>query len=467
MSELELFNTLTRTKSRFESLEPGRVRIYSCGPTVYSRQHLGNMRPYLVADLLSRTLAYAGYEVRQVINITDVGHLTSDADFGDDKVEKAAREQGLDAWEIAEKWARVFKEDLEKLRVARPAVWCKATDHIPEQVEMIETLEKKGFTYRTSDGIYFDTSKDPNYGELARIDLEAQRSSERIGGSDEKRNPVDFALWKFSPSEGPRRQMEWDSPWGRGFPGWHIECSAMSSKYLGVPFDIHTGGVDHIAVHHPNEIAQSENVFDVRPWVRWWMHEEWLMFEGEKIAKSTGGVVSLSDLEAAGIDPLAFRMFFLSAHYRQQQTYSDEAIRGSSNAYQRLVRHAIELRQATDSRGADATDGFRARFRDALYDDLNAPQALAVLWEAVRSPELGSVEKWALVRDFDRVLGLGLEEARLDVPDLDARVEELIREREAARAAKDFARADEIRAELRAQGIILEDGPEGTSWRRA
>jgi cysteinyl-tRNA synthetase len=467
MSELELYNTLTRTKSRFEPLEPGRVRIYSCGPTVYSRQHLGNMRPYLVADLLRRTLEYAGFEVLHVINITDVGHLTDDADYGDDKVEKAARDQGLSAWDIAEKWAQVFKEDLRKLKVEPPAVWCKATEHIPDQIEMIETLEAKGFTYRTSDGLYFDTSKDPSYGELARVDLQAQRSGERITKAGEKRNPADFALWKFSSSEGPRRQMEWESPWGTGFPGWHIECSAMSSKYLGVPFDIHTGGVDHIPVHHPNEIAQSENVFDVRPWVRWWLHEEWLLFEGRKIAKSTGGILSLSDLEEDGIDPLAYRLLFLQAHYRQQQTYSDEAIQRASASYQRLVRHAIELRGATDRRGAGAADDFRARFRAAIYDDLNAPRALAVLWEMVRSPELGGVERWGLIREFDRVLGLELEEARLDVPDLDARVEALIRERTEARAAREFARADEIRDELLAEGIVLEDGPEGTSWRRA
>jgi cysteinyl-tRNA synthetase len=466
VSDLELYNTLIRAKSRFEPLAPGRVRLYSCGPTVYSRQHLGNMRAYLFSDLLRRTLEYAGYAVRQVINITDVGHLTDNADLGDDKMEVAARDQGLSAWDLAERWSRIFQEDLEKLNVEPPAVWCRATEHIPEQIEMIEKLERKGFTYRTADGVYFDTSKDPNYGELPRIDLEAQRSGARIVQAAEKRNPADFALWKLSPDEGPRRQMEWESPWGRGFPGWHIECSAMSSKYLGVPFDIHTGGVDHIPVHHPNEIAQSENAFEVRPWVRWWMHGEWLLFEGEKISKSTGGVLSLTDLEEDGIEPLAFRMFFLSAHYRQQQTFSDEAIRGAQAAYRRLVRHALQLREAADSAGAEVRAGFQERFRDAIFDDLNAPQALAVLWEALRSPDLGGVEKWGLLRDFDRVLGLDLERARLDAPDLDARVEGLIREREEARAARDFARADEIREALRAEGIVLEDGARGTTWRR-
>jgi cysteinyl-tRNA synthetase len=468
VSELRLYNSLTRGKDVFEPLEPGHVRLYSCGPTVYSRQHLGNMRPYLFSDLLRRTLEYAGYEVRQVINITDVGHLTDDADLGADKVEQAAREQGLSAWDVAEKWTRIFKQDLEKLNCKPPAVWCKATEHVAEQIEMVKVLEQRGFTYRTSDGIYFDTAKDPHYGELAQVDLDALRSGERITGADEKRNRPDFALWKFSPSEGPRRQMEWDSPWGVGFPGWHVECSAMSSKYLGVPFDIHTGGVDHLPVHHPNEIAQSENAFDVRPWVRYWMHEEWLMFDGEKISKSTGGTVSLDDLEADGIEPLAFRLFFLSAHYRQQQGFSDDAIRGAQAAYRRLVRHAVELRETSDRSGATAeVEALRDRFRAAVYDDLNAPQALAVLWDAVRSAALGGAEKWELVAEFDRVLGLDLAEARLDVPDIDERIEGLIREREQARAAKDYARADEIRVQLREEGIVLEDGPGGTTWRRA
>jgi cysteinyl-tRNA synthetase len=464
---MELYNTLTRRKERFEPLKPGTVGIYTCGPTVYSHQHLGNMRPYLFADLLKRNLLYHGFQVRHVMNITDVGHLTDDADLGEDKMEVAARREGLSALEVAEKWTGVFKQDLEKLTILEPDVWCKATEHIPQQIEMVRTLEAKGFTYRTSDGIYFDTSKDPHYGELARIDVRAQQLGERIAGAQEKRNPADFALWKFSSSEGPRRQMEWESPWGVGFPGWHVECSAMSSEYLGVPFDIHTGGVDHIPVHHPNEIAQSENTFDVRPWVRYWLHEEWLMFEGEKISKSTGGVVTLSDLESVGVEPLAFRLFFLTAHYRQQQTFSDSAIQGAQTAYRRLVRHAVELRQADDRNGAEAAAGYRNRFDQAMNDDLNAPQALAVLWEVIRSTELGGVEKWELVCSFDRVLGLDLENAELPEVELDERIEALIRERVEARRARNFARADEIRDELLGQGIVLEDTKEGTHWRRA
>jgi cysteinyl-tRNA synthetase len=470
MSSFWLYNTLTRRKERFEPLDGSPVRIYSCGPTVYSQQHLGNLRAYLFADLLKRGLVFNGHTVCHVINITDVGHLTDDADAGEDKMEVAARKQGVSAWDIADKWTRVFKRDLEALNVIAPDVWCRATDHIPEQIEMVKTLEEKGFSYRTGDGIYFDTSKDGNYGELARLDIEAQQAQERVEGSIEKRNPADFALWKFSPADseaGGHRQMEWESPWGRGFPGWHIECSAMSSKYLGDTFDIHTGGIDHIPVHHTNEIAQAENALGVRPWVRFWMHGAWLMFEAGKMAKSKGNIVTLEALEARGIHPLAFRYFVLGAHYRQQLSFTDEAIEGAQNAYLRLVRHAEELRAASDSAGADGLEVLRSRFREVINDDLNAPQALALVWEVVRTSDLGGVEKWTLLSEFDRVLGLGLAEARIEAPELDARIEALIREREEARARRDFARSDEIRSQLKAEGIVLEDSPDGTRWRRA
>jgi cysteinyl-tRNA synthetase len=467
VSELRLYNTLTRRKERFEPLDGKLARVYSCGPTVYARQHLGNLRAYLFADLLKRVLRYNGYGVRHVINITDVGHLTDDADLGEDKMEVAARKEGLSAWEIAEKWTSVFKQDLEKLNISPPDVWCKATDHIPEQIQLVQSLEQKGFTYRIDDGIYFDTSKDAHYGELARVNLEAQQAQERIEGVSAKRSPADFALWKLSSREGARRQMEWDSPWGRGFPGWHLECSAMSSKYLGTPFDIHTGGVDHIPVHHTNEIAQAENALEVRPWVRFWMHGAWLMFERGKMAKSKGTVVSLDGLEAQGIEPLGYRFFVLGAHYRQQLNFTDEALERAQTAYARLVRHAVELRQAEESTDAGQVGDFRARFRDAINDDLNAPQALALVWEVVRSPALGGAEKWALLSEFDEVLGLGLSEARIELPELDARVEGLIREREAARLARDFERADQIRSQLVAEGVILEDTAQGTRWRRA
>jgi cysteinyl-tRNA synthetase len=468
VSELRLYDTMTRAKQPLAPLEPPTVRIYSCGPTVYSRQHLGNLRTYLFPDLLNRTLRFFGFGVRHVINITDVGHLQSDADSGDDKMEKAAREQKLSAYDVADKWTRVFRDDLAKLHFREPDLWCKATDHIPEQIEMIRALEAKGFTYPTSDGVYFDTSKDPHYGELARIDLAAQETSGRIEGEREKRNASDFALWKLSPKDGPRRQMEWDSPWGRGFPGWHIECSAMSTKYLGKTFDIHTGGADHIPVHHPNEIAQSENALEVRPWVRIWMHTGWLMFDGEKISKSTGGsVLNLDEMIAKGFEPLVFRYFALGAHYRQQLTFSDEALRGAQQSLRRLLRHAAELRDDATSRGAREAAALRERFRAALADDLNAPRALAVVWEAVRSEALGGREKYALLCEWDTVLGLGLAEAREAAAEADPEVDALVAERDRARAAKNWKRADEIRDTLKARGITIVDSPQGSRWTRA
>jgi cysteinyl-tRNA synthetase len=470
LSALRLYDTLAREKRRFEPLDPAKVRIYSCGPTVYSHQHLGNMRAYLFADLLKRALLWFGHPVFHVINITDVGHLTDDADAGEDKMERAARQSGESIWDVAERWTRIFKRDLERLHVLPPDVWCKATDHIAEQIEMIRQLETKGFTYRTGDGIYFDTAKDPGYGQLARLHLEQQESQERVEGADQKRNRADFALWKLSPPDGPRRQMEWPSPWGSGFPGWHIECSAMSTKYLGQQFDIHTGGVDHIPVHHTNEIAQSENALGVRPWVRFWMHGGWLMFEGDKMSKSRGSVRTLDDLDADGIEPEAFRLFLLGSHYRQQTSFGDEALRGAQNAWRRLTRRVAELREgppgASDPAAADT---FRQRFRAALADDLNAPQALAVVWELVRADAPGAAEKLALLESFDRVLGLELVAAASASaePEGDARIDALVAEREAARKARDFKRADAIREQLRAEGIALEDGPQGPRWRRA
>ncbi len=464
MSRLRFYNALARDKQDFEPLEPGSVRIYSCGPTVYSRQHIGNMRPYVFADVLKRTLRWFGYHVKHVINITDVGHLAGDTDSGADKIEAVARKEGASIWEIAERWTRVFQTDIERLNVLPPDVWCKATDHIPEQVALIQALEAKGFTYQIADGVYFDTSKDPSYPQLGGLDLTDEQTQERIRTAGLKRNPADFALWKQSrPDE--QRQMEWDSPWGTGFPGWHIECSAMSSKYLGEQFDIHTGGMDHLPVHHPNEIAQSENAFGVRPWVRFWMHNGWLMAGGAKISKSSGGLLDLDELIAEGIDPLAFRFFFLGAVYRQQMNFTLHAVQQAQVAYRRLLHHALEYREAADD-GVEPPAECRERFHTALADDLNTPQALAVVWELVRS-KLGAAQKWALLSDFDQVLGLDLGSADLAPPQVDERIEELVRERVAARAARDFARADQIRDELLAEGIVLEDGAEGTRWRRA
>ena len=473
MTELRFFNALGRSKQVFESLtpKPGPVRIYSCGPTVYSRQHLGNMRPYVFADVLKRTLRLFGYQVKHVINITDVGHLTDNADCGDDKMELAASKSGESVWDIARRYTELFQQDLQKLGVEPPDVWSRATDHIPEQIAMIETLARDGYAYRLGDGIYFDTSRTPHYGELTGGDRSAQEQQERIC-ADEKRNPADFALWKLVSPSAAKRQMEWDSPWGRGFPGWHIECSAMAAKYLGVPFDIHTGGIDHIPVHHTNEIVQTESATGVRPCVRYWMHNGWLMIDGEKISKSKGHTANLDDLIERKIEPLAFRYFLLSASYRQQMNFNAESIAGAQSAYRKLVRHAADPVENAYSLGEEAVDPYRMRFESAMGDDLNTPQALAVVWEMVRSTGLSGVNKRALLHEFDSVLGLGLRDAgAVSVVTADpdaARIDALVAERDAARKAKNFARSDAIRDQLKSEGIVLEDVKGGgTRWHRA
>ena len=467
MSPLVLYNTRTREKEAFTPLEPGRVRMYSCGPTVYSAQHIGNLRPYLFADLLRRTLEAEGLEVTHVINITDVGHLTDDADAGEDKMEVAAKKSGRRAEEIAAEYEAQWKRDCARVGCLVPHHTPRASEHVPQQIRMAQVLEEKGFTYRIEDGLYFDVAKFPRYEELARLDLEGQQGGARIGDVEGKRNPQDFALWKFA-AEGVKRQQEWDSPWGRGFPGWHLECSAMSVEYLGETFDIHTGGVDHIPVHHSNEIAQSEGALGVHPWVKVWMHEEFLDFRGEKMSKSKGNVYVLDDLVEQGIEPLAYRYFFLQAHYRQQQTFTDEALAAANTGYDRLVAIAAGLREEAGEPDTAAMEAPRARFRDALRDDLNAPRAMAVVWEVARSDALSPATRWALLAEFDRVLGLDLAHAtpRAAQQESDPRIDAMVKARDEARAAKDWAEADRLRDELTAEGILLEDGPEGTRWRR-
>ncbi len=467
MGGLALYNTRARRKERFEPLEPGHVRMYTCGPTVYGVQHIGNLRSQLAADLLKRVFLSEGYRVSHVINVTDVGHLTSNADVGDDKIERAAAEAGRTAAEIAERYTALWLRDREQVGCLPPEVLCRATEHIADQIALAQRLEEKGYTYRLDDGIYFDTSKFPRYAELGRLDLEGQAGGARIADVPGKRNPADFALWKF-PAPGVVRQQEWDSPWGRGFPGWHLECSAMSSRYLGRTFDVHTGGADLIRVHHTNEVAQSEGAYDVHPWVRFWLHNEFLDFRGEKMSKSTGNIWALEDLVAAGCPPLAYRYFFLQAHYRQQQTFTEEAIEAAATGYDRLLGLAAELRQAAGDAEEAALEPARQRFRQAIHDDLNAPRALAVAWEIARDDALPAAGRWALLRDFDAVLCLDLAEAlpRARQQQSDPRIDALVAQREDARRRRDFAESDRIRAALRDQGILVEDTPDGPRWRR-
>jgi cysteinyl-tRNA synthetase len=465
---LHLFNTRTRRKERFEPIEPGHARVYSCGPTVYSKQHLGNMRPYLFADLLKRALLHEGLRVTHVVNLTDVGHLTQDdVDQGEDKMEKAARESGRRAEEIAQEYAAQYRADLDRLNVLRPEVVCKATDHIAEQIAMIEELERRGVTYRIDDGVYFDVSKFPRYADLAKLDMTRQTRADRTEAVAGKRNPQDFALWKIAPAD-TQRQQEWDSPWGRGFPGWHIECSAMATKYLGEQFDIHTGGVEHLPVHHTNEVAQSETALGVSPWVNVWMHEDWILFEGGKMSKSLGNVWCLDDLVEQGVLPLSYRYFFLQAHYRKQQHFNADAIQAADRGYRRLVQAVAALPAVESGAVSDAARAKQTEFWAAALDDLNAPRALGVLQEMLRDPALAGVDKRGLVAEFDAWLGLDLLDARLPEREAesDPEIDALVAEREAARAARNWARADEIRDELAARGVALEDTPDGPRWKR-
>ena len=469
MKTVRLYDSLSRSIRVFTPLGTGPVGIYSCGPTVYARQHLGNLRPYVFADLLRRTLESAGYAVRHVINITDVGHLTSDADDGGDKVELAAARARTSALVITEHFTQLFQTDLQRMNTRPPEHWARASEHVPEQIALIEQLARRGFTYITSDGLYFDTARAPHYGELSGLRASARHSRVRVNSG--KRNAADFALWKFSPAAGPRRQLEWPSPWGIGFPGWHIECSAMASKYLGAQFEIHTGGVDHVAVHHSNEIVQSEHALGVRPWVQYWMHGAWLTLDGAKIAKSAGNAPDLDDLIAAGVSASAYRYYLMTAHYRAPLDLSLEGLHAASTAFARLTAFVLRQRDDTatpfDASSRAASDEWRALFFAALYDDLDAPRALSVLWSIFADTSLAPALRAELIAQLGDVIGLRLVSEDTQTTQLALEIAGLVEERERARAARDFARADELRHELLARGVVIEDSPNGPVTRRA
>jgi len=454
---LRLFDTYTREVREFKPLNANQVGLYTCGPTVYDFAHLGNLRTYLFEDILRRVLECNGYPVKHVMNITDVGHLVSDADTGEDKMEKGARRTGKSAWQIAEEYTRVFQEDLQHLNILPPTIWCRATDHIREQIDTIRCIEAKGFTYRTSDGIYFDTSKLPDYGYLARLDIAGLQAGSRVEVG-EKRNPTDFALWKFSPA-GQQRQMEWDSPWGIGFPGWHIECSAMSEKYLGPFFDIHCGGEDHIPVHHTNEIAQTEACHGTRL-ANFWMHGYFLQLEDAKMAKSTGEFLRVQTLIDRGIDPLAYRMLCLGAHYRTKLNFTWESLEGAATALQRLrtTMHEWEASGVID-------ENYRRRFLEQINDDLNMPRALAVTWELVKS-EVPSAAKKATLFEFDRVLGLRLADWQPKQETVSNEIMMLVEQRRLARSEKRWKDSDALRDQIKAAGWEIEDTPQGPKLRR-
>jgi cysteinyl-tRNA synthetase len=449
---LHLYDNFTRTLRRFEPLEPGReIGMYTCGPTVYDYQHIGNFRTFLFEDVLKRVLEWNGYRVRHVMNITDVGHLTSDADTGEDKMEKGSRRTGKTAWEIARMYTDAFLADMERLNLEDATILCRATDHIAEQIAFIADLERKGFAYRTSDGLYFDSSLQPDYGHLARLDIAGLEAGRRVDVG-EKRHPTDFALWKFSPP-GEKRQMEWDSPWGKGFPGWHIECSAMAQKYLGDYFDIHCGGEDHIPVHHTNEIAQTEARCGTRL-ANFWLHGYFLLANDAKMAKSTGEFLRVESLTDCGYDPLAYRYLCLTAHYRGQLNFTWDALDAAATALDRMRHGVYASREAEPAAAPDAA--LVERFTAEVNDDLNLPRALAVAWEVLRGDLPPAVKRATLVV-FDRVFGLGLATWEPKVEVVPAAVEALAEARAAARAARNWAEADRLRGELLTAGWEMED----------
>ncbi len=460
---MKLYNTLSREKEEFHSLEPGKVKIYSCGPTVYNYAHIGNMRTYLFMDQLRRTLKWNGYDLLHVMNITDVGHLVSDANDGEDKMEKSAREQQKSPYEIAKFYTDVFMSDLDKLAISKPEIIPRATDNIQEMIDFVSDLCKKGYGYETSDGIYFDISKFPAYGKLSRLNIEDQLAGARVEVNDEKRHPADFALWKKAPKE---HIMQWPSPWGMGYPGWHIECSAMGLKYLGEEFDIHTGGVDHIPIHHENEIAQSECRLG-HPAVHYWMHSEFMLVNNGKMSKSLKNTYTVSQLEEMGYSPLAFRYFCLNAHYRSKLNFTFEAM---DSAAKSLSNYRAAAKKHKGQNGAvedSVIDGYLREFEDAVNDDLNIPKALGIAWNAAKH-DVKSQKIYDLLLRFDNILALNIEaeEKKEEVAaPLDEEIKMMIEQRNEARKNKDYALADRIRNELKEKGVMIEDTAEGTKYK--
>ncbi|OYW21604.1 MULTISPECIES: cysteine--tRNA ligase [unclassified Sphingomonas] len=467
---LKLYNSLSRSIETFTPIDPADVRVYTCGPTVYNYQHVGNMRAFLFADTLGRVLRWKGYPTRHIINITDVGHLTSDADAGDDKMEKAAAAQSKSIWDIAAHYTEAFKADVTRLNITTVTEWTVATDHIPQMIDFAKAIEKD--CYQIEGGLYFDTSKVPNYGALARATTEDGES--RIDPVSGKRNGADFAIWR-NPPPGEQRQMEWDSPWGKGAPGWHLECSVMSLAHLGHPFDIHTGGIDHREIHHPNEIAQNQAYCGCADTgARIWMHNNFLLDRSGKMSKSAGEFLRLQTLVDAGFHPLAYRLMCLQAHYRSELEFSWENLAAANVRLKRLVMAVANLKIRNDgSMKGEATD-YRKQLEDAISDDLNTARALPALEEMLADKKLSPAVRLAALADFDGVLGLDL--AAIDRTDLrvrpanatlsEAEIDAQLAARKEARSTKDFARSDAIRDALSAAGIEVMDGdPLGWDWR--
>ena len=465
---LELYNSISRKIEVFEPLKKDKaVGVYTCGPTVYDYITIGNCRTYLLGDIAVRVLKYNDYDVKYVMNITDVGHLTGDnegnADTGIDRLEKGAKREGKTAWTVAEFYDKDFRDGYKRLNLIEPEKFCKATDHIFEQIELVKKLEENGLVYKINDGMYFDTvayeAKGYHYGELSNLDQ--IKAGARVEFNQEKRNARDFALWKFSPVN-EKRDMEWDSHWGVGFPGWHIECSAMSMKYLGEQFDLHIGGEDLKSTHHPNEIAQSQGATGYSPFVKYWLHGAFLLVDGGKMGKSKGNAYTLHDLENKGISPLALRYFYFSGHYRSPLNFTWEALESSAHALQKIQDYYLEV--GLPSKTGNIEETYKIKFLNTINDDLNIPQALAVLWELVKDEKITPENKKATLLDFDRVFGFGLADLKQEIiPD---EINELVNQREQARVSKDFAKSDELRDKIKEMGYELNDTDGGAKVRK-
>ena len=464
---VKIYNTLTKQKENFIPIKDNTARIYSCGPTVYNYAHIGNLRTYIFMDLLRKVLRYNGHNLLHVMNITDVGHLVSDSDDGEDKMMKTAAEQKKTPWEIAEYYTEVFFKDIGKLNIEKPEMTPRATQHIKEMIDFAVSLCEKGYGYETSDGIYFDISKFEGYGKLSKLDLEGQQAGARVDVNLEKRHPADFAIWKKAPKE---HIMQWESPWGMGYPGWHMECSTMAMKYLGNYFDIHTGGVDHIPVHHENEIAQSEALLG-QPAVKAWMHGEFLLVDNGKMSKSLKNTYTISDLEAKGYSPLAFRYLCLNGNYRNKLNFTWDALKASQTALDRLYELVLSHKGTNGKTPDGDIKVLLNKFESAINDDLNIPLAMSVVWEAAKYP-IKSNDIYELLLKMDKIISLDFDKAEKkkdrgnDVEDLPPQIIDLINRRIKAREERNYALSDEIRNELLEKGIAVKDTKEGMIWER-
>lgn len=462
-----LYNTMTRNKEEFIPANKNKVGMYTCGPTVYNYAHIGNLRTYIFEDALKKSLEYVGYKVKHVMNVTDVGHLQSDGDEGEDKMALGASREHKTVWEIAKFYEDAFFEDCKKLNVKRPTVVCRATEHIEDMIKFVQKLEERGYTYESNGNVYFEIDKFEDYTKLANLSIDELEAGSRIEIDPNKKNPLDFVLW-FTNSKFSNQIMQWDSPWGRGFPGWHLECSTMSIKYLGENIDIHCGGIDHIPVHHTNEIAQSEAALGHK-WVNYWVHGEFLVLDGGKMSKSSGDFLTVSKLEEEGFSPLDYRYFCLQSKYRKQLVFSFESLKDAQNGYKALKKKIGTILtniDETNNINKELISGYQEKFKTQISDDLNIANAFTVLNEVIKDGELNNKEKAFLIEDFDKVFSLNLMTIEKEAIEVDEKlINHLIEERNIARKEKNYKRSDEIRAQLLEMNIEVLDSKEGTSWR--